>query len=86
VFLDSIAVSRFEFIPSQGSFFQNVSYRNITDTNDTEYAIRLTKTVGVASIPISVFYHQKLDQKVLRFCFAKDDQTLKKAGEILSSL
>ncbi|MCF8323798.1 MAG: aminotransferase class I/II-fold pyridoxal phosphate-dependent enzyme [Leadbetterella sp.] len=86
VFLDSIAGSRFEFIPSQGSFFQNVSYRNITDTNDTEYAIRLTKTVGVASIPISVFYHQKLDQKVLRFCFAKDDQTLKKAGEILSSL
>jgi methionine aminotransferase len=86
VFLDSIASSRFEFIPSQGSFFQNVSYRNITDVNDAEYAIHLTKSVGVASIPISVFYHKKLDQKVLRFCFAKDDQTLKKAGEILSRL
>ncbi len=86
VFLDSISKSRFEFIPSKGSFFQNVSYRNITAANDAEYAIQLTKTIGVASIPISVFYHQKLDQKALRFCFAKDDETLKKAGEILSKL
>jgi methionine transaminase len=86
VFLESISKSRFEFIPSQGSFFQNVSYRNITDANDAEYAIQLTKTIGVASIPTSVFYHQKLDQKVLRFCFAKDDEALQKAGEILSQL
>lgn len=86
VFLESIAGSRFEFIPSKGSFFQNVSYANITDANDAEYAIQLTKTIGVASIPTSVFYHQKLDQKVLRFCFAKDDETLQKAGEILSKL
>lgn len=86
VFLESIAGSRFEFIPSKGSFFQNVSYRNITDANDAEYTIQLTKTIGVASIPTSVFYHQKLDQKVLRFCFAKDEETLREAGEILSKL
>lgn len=86
VFLDSIAGSGFEYIPSKGSFFQNLTYRNITNANDAEYATHLTKTVGVASIPISVFYHQKLDQKVLRFCFAKDDETLQKAGGILSKL
>ena len=86
MFLESIAGSRFEFIPSKGSFFQNISYANITDANDAEYAIQLTKTIGVASIPTSLFYHQKLDQKVLRFCFAKDDETLQKAGEILSKL
>jgi methionine aminotransferase len=86
VFLDSIAGSGFEYIPSKGSFFQNLTYRNITNANDAEYATHLTKTVGVASIPISVFYHQKLDQKVLRFCFAKDNETLQKAGGILSKL
>jgi methionine aminotransferase len=86
VFLDSIAGSGFEYTPSKGSFFQNLTYRNITNANDAEYATHLTKTVGVASIPISVFYHQKLDQKVLRFCFAKDDETLQKAGGILSKL
>jgi methionine aminotransferase len=86
VFLDSIAGSGFEYIPSKGSFFQNLTYRNITNANDAEYATHLTKTVGVAAIPISVFYHQKLDQKVLRFCFAKDDETLQKAGGILSKL
>ena len=86
VFLDSIAGSGFEYIPSKGSFFQNLTYGNITNANDAEYATYLTKTVGVAAIPISVFYHQKLDQKVLRFCFAKDDETLQKAGGILSKL
>jgi methionine aminotransferase len=86
VFLESISKSRFEFIPSKGSFFQNVSYANITEANDAEYAIQLTKTMGVASIPISVFYHQRLDQKVLRFCFAKDEDTLREAGAILSKL
>lgn len=86
IFLESIAHSRLEFVPSQGSFFQNVSYKNITDAKDMDYAIQLTKAHGLASIPISVFYHQNIDQKVLRFCFAKDEETLQKAGKILSSL
>ena len=49
-------------------------------------AERLTKEVGVASIPVSVFYHEKIDNKVLRFCFAKSDETLEKAAEKLQKL
>lgn len=86
VFLKSIANSRLEFVPSQGSFFQNVCYKHITNQKDVDFAVYLTKELGVASIPISVFYHENIDEKVLRFCFAKDEATLLKAGEILSSL
>lgn len=86
LFLNSLKKSRFTFVASQGSYFQNLSYSNISDENDYELAKRLTKEVGVASIPISVFYHKKNDYKTLRFCFAKDDETLEKAGAILSKL
>ena len=86
IFLEGIASSRLDFVPSQGSFFQNVCYKNVSEAKDVDFAIHLTKVKGLASIPISVFYHQKIDQKVLRFCFAKDDQTLQKAGQILSTL
>jgi methionine transaminase len=86
IFLKSIANSRLEFVPSQGSFFQNVCYKHITNQHDVDFAVYLTKELGVASIPISVFYHENIDEKVLRFCFAKDEATLQKAGEILSSL
>jgi methionine aminotransferase len=85
-FLSAIAGSRFTFKPSQGSFFQNVSYEALTDENDFDLAVRLTKEIGVASIPVSVFCHQKNDFKILRFCFAKDRETLEKAGERLSKL
>ena len=54
--------------------------------NDVDFAIRLTKEFGIASIPLSVFYPQKTDHKTLRFCFAKNDSTLKKAGEILCNI
>ena len=50
---------------------------------DTNYAVRLTKEFGIASIPISVFYHTSVDNHVLRFCFAKKEETLEKAAEIL---
>jgi len=86
IFLESIKSSRFTFVPSQGSYFQNLSFANITDENDFDLAVRLTKEIGVASIPLSVFYHKKNDYKTLRFCFAKDDETLKRAGERLSKL
>jgi len=86
LFLESVKNSRFTFIPSQGSYFQNLSYSNISDEKDYELAIRLTREVGVASIPVSAFYCNRDDHKILRFCFAKDDETLEKAGEILSSL
>lgn len=78
--------SRFSFTPSKGSFFQIVSYDAITQEGDYELAVRLTKEIKVASIPVSVFYNERLDQKLLRFCFAKDDEILDKAAEILCKL
>ncbi|SFD16609.1 methionine aminotransferase [Spirosoma endophyticum] len=86
LFLDGIRGSRFTFKPAEGSFFQTVSYAAITDEPDYDLAIRLTKEIGVASIPVSVFYNQKNDYKVLRFCFAKDDAILQEAAERLSRL
>lgn len=85
-FLDCIKDSRFTYTPAHGSFFQCVNYKNITDENDFDLAIRLTREIGVASIPVSVFYNHKDDYKTLRFCFAKDDETLEKAGERLCKL
>lgn len=85
-FLACIEGSRFQYTPAKGSFFQTVSYKNISDENDYDLAVRLTKEIGVASIPVSVFYHQRNDYKILRFCFAKDDDMLEKAGERLRKL
>jgi methionine transaminase len=85
-FLDCIKSSRFTYTPAQGSFFQCVNYQEITEENDSDLAVRLTKEIGVATIPVSAFYHQKNDYKILRFCFAKDDETLEKAGERLCML
>ncbi|MVM35917.1 aminotransferase class I/II-fold pyridoxal phosphate-dependent enzyme [Spirosoma sp. HMF4905] len=86
LFLAGLQGSRFTWKPAEGSFFQTVSYTAITDEPDYDLAIRLTKEIGVASIPVSVFYHQKNDYKILRFCFAKDDAILKEAAERLRKL
>ena len=86
LFLDTIKGSRFKFIPSKGTYFQLLDYSNITQENDFEFAKRLVIEKSVASIPTSVFNKNKLDQKVLRFCFAKTDETLIEAGKILSKL
>lgn len=85
-FLNAIRDTRFTFEPSKGSYFQNLCYANISDEKDTDIAIRLTREIGVASIPVSVFYHNKQDYKILRFCFAKDDETLERAGKKLRQL
>ncbi|RYC71279.1 methionine aminotransferase [Spirosoma sordidisoli] len=84
LFLQALAGSRFAFTPTEGTFFQNVSYAAITDEPDYDLAVRLTKEIGVASIPVSVFYDQRNDYHILRFCFAKDDETLRRAGEKLA--
>lgn len=73
------------FTPSQGSFFQLVSYGHLSNESDYDLAVRLTKEIGVASIPISVFFNQKDDHKILRFCFAKSDEMLEKAINILQN-
>ena len=86
LFLESIKGSRFTYTPSKGSYFQNLCYANISQENDFDLAVRLTKEIGVASVPVSVFYQNRKDDKMLRFCFAKDEETLMKAGEKLSRL
>ncbi len=85
-FLKLIAGSKFKPLPCFGSYFQLLDYSKITKEKDTDYAIRLTREAGVASIPISVFYNVPVDNKVLRFCFAKDDATLEQAAQRLRAV
>ncbi|MDB4088774.1 methionine aminotransferase [Flavobacteriales bacterium] len=86
VFLASIKNSRFKIIPSKGTYFQLLDYSDITDMNDVDFARKLTIENGISSIPISVFYPDKKDNKVLRFCFAKDEEILIKAGQLLCKI
>jgi len=83
LFLSIIKASRFEPLNCQGTYFQLLKYNKICNLNDLAMAKELIINNGIASIPISVFYHANLDQKILRFCFAKTMETLKRAGEIL---
>ena len=85
-FLARLAGSRFRVLPSRGTFFQNLAYDAITDEKDTDLAVRLTKEKSLASIPLSVFYHDGHCDKVLRFCFAKSEQTLAKGAAILRGI
>ena len=86
VFLEAIKDSRFNFTPSRATYFQVLNYKNISQEHDVDFAKRLVTEFGVASIPLSVFNANNLDEKVLRFCFAKKEETLLKAAEILSTL
>ncbi|WP_026628379.1 methionine aminotransferase [Dyadobacter alkalitolerans] len=86
LFNDALHGIGFTFRPSEGSFFQNVSYENLTQQNDRELAERLTIEAGVASIPVSVFYNELTSYKTLRFCFAKNDDTLLRAAELLGKV
>jgi methionine aminotransferase len=86
LFLNLIKDSRFKFTASKGTYFQGLDYSKITLENDLDFAKRLTIEQGIASIPISVFNENNLDNKMLRFCFAKTDDTLKKAAEILNKI
>ncbi len=76
LFCKGLAETAFTFEPAQGSFFQLVSYGHLSQESDVVLAERMTKETKVACIPISVFYHDGFDPKMLRFCFAKEDQEL----------
>jgi len=78
--------SKFKLFPCEGSYFQLLGYQKITQEKDTDFAVRLTREHKVASIPTSVFYHKKTDNQVLRFCFAKEKETLEKAAEQLQKV
>jgi methionine aminotransferase len=85
-FLEQIKGSSFKPIPSHGSYFQLLSYEGISDLKEMEMAEWMTKEKKLAPIPISAFYHDKADHQLLRFCFAKGEETLEKAGSILRKL
>ena len=86
VFINAIKGSKFKATPSAGTYFQMLDYSEITKDNDTLFAEKLTKEHHLASIPTSVFNLNQEDFKMLRFCFAKDDEVLKRAGDILCKL
>jgi methionine transaminase len=75
-FIELMKQTRFKLMPSFGSYFICATYKEISDEPDTDFAIRLTKENGVAAIPLSAFYQHGNDDKVLRFCFAKKEETL----------
>jgi methionine transaminase len=78
--------SRFELMPCDGTYFQVVNYNKISNANDVDFAKELITKHGVASIPISVFYNDATDRHMLRFCFAKTDETLIAAAEKLNQI
>ena len=86
LFLSYIKDSRFKFKPSKGTYFQLLDYSAITQENDVDFAKRLTIENKLASIPLSVFYNKVIDRKILRFCFAKKNETLKQAADIINSV
>lgn len=86
LFRNLIKESRFELLPSEGSYFQVASYAQISQEADTEFCKRLVSEHGVATIPLSVFNADGRDLKLIRFCFAKDTDTLTQAAERLCKI
>ncbi|MFZ6748312.1 pyridoxal phosphate-dependent aminotransferase [Undibacterium sp. Ren11W] len=71
--------SRFKLLPTNGTYFQCVDYSAISDKSESEFALWLTREIGVAAIPVSAFYHRAQESGIVRFCFAKQDSTLEQA-------
>ena len=82
-FRSLMAQTRFTPLPSYGSYFQVYQYDRISDEPDKEFCLRMTREAGVATIPVSAFYQSGTDHKVVRFCFAKREETLERAVEKL---
>lgn len=85
-FLSLVKGTGFKAAPAQGTYFQLVDYSEVSKVPDVEYAKHLVENHGLAAIPVSVFNKEGFDYRQLRFCFAKTDETLEKAGEILRGL
>ncbi len=85
-FLQCMQQTRFKPLPSHGSYFQCYNYAHMNDENDLAFAKRITREFGVATIPLSSFYKNGRDDKVLRFCFAKKEETLFNAAERLKEV
>ncbi len=86
LFIQLLKTSLFDFLPCQGSYFALAKYHKISELSDMEMAHQMVKDYGVAVIPISAFYHDGFDPKILRFCFAKKDETLIQAANKLLNI
>jgi methionine aminotransferase len=89
LFLNAVKDCGLQWFSSQGTYFVSASYADVpglTSMSDRQVAIWMTQNIGVACIPLSSFYHDQLDEKIIRFCFSKQDSTLIKAAEKLSLL
>lgn len=86
LFADEMKKSKFKVLPCKGTYFQLLDYSEISDKNDMEFTEYLTKEVGIATIPLSPFYKNGSDEKVIRVCFAKKDEVMVEAAKTLSKL
>jgi methionine aminotransferase len=84
LFREGLKGTRFRLLPSEGSYFQCVDYSAISDLPEAEFCRRLTREIGVAAIPLSAFYEGGFEQRIVRFCFAKKDETLQAALQRLA--
>lgn len=85
-FLQAVSSSRFTFIPAAGTYFQLLDYSRISDEDEFAFATRLVKEHKIAAVPTSSFYSKPVNNRVLRFCFAKSEQTLEAAANILCKI
>ena len=86
LFREGLKKTRFSLLPSDGTYFQCVNYAAISNLSETEFAKWLTTEIGVAAIPVSAFYSRPIESGIVRFCFAKRDETLGRALERLAAL
>ncbi len=86
LFREGLARTRFKLLPSQGSYFQCVEISRVSDLGEAQFCKWLTSEIGVAAIPLSAFYGNGFDQRVVRFCFAKKEETLRTALERLARI
>ena len=86
LFRAGLAGSKFKLLPSEGTYFQCVDISAVSDLSETAFCQWLTTEIGVAAIPLSAFYGNGFDQRVVRFCFAKKDATQKDALDRLARL
>ena len=86
LFRQGLAATRLRLLPSEGTYFQCVDISAVSDLREDEFCMWLTREIGVAAIPLSAFYGGGFDQRVVRFCFAKRDETLRTALERLARL
>src|SRR5690606_8645944 len=82
-FQNLMAQTSFQPLPSSGSYFQLYNYKLISQKKELDFAIELTKEAGVTAIPVAAFYKEPINNSVLRFCFAKKEETLQTAAERL---